>query len=68
MTSLVHQHPELPTVGCDAEISDIQFRRATGHLPTGVAAVAALVDGAPVGTAINGHSIPATDKQLRTTR
>ena len=64
MTSLVHQLPEQPTVGGDAQISNVEFRRVMGHLPTGVAVVAALVDGAPVGMAINSITSVSLDPPL----
>ena len=64
MPSLVHQLPEQRTVVRDAQISNVEFRRVMGHLPTGVAVVAALVDGAPVGMAINSITSVSLDPPL----
>ena len=64
MTSSVRQLPEQPTVGRDAPIRHVEFRRVMGHLPTGVAVVAALVDGAPEGMAINSITSVSLDPPL----
>jgi flavin reductase (DIM6/NTAB) family NADH-FMN oxidoreductase RutF len=64
MTNLAHQPSGQPTDSGDVQISHGEFRRAMGHLPTGVAVVAALVDGAPVGMAINSITSVSLDPPL----
>jgi flavin reductase (DIM6/NTAB) family NADH-FMN oxidoreductase RutF len=48
----------------DLPISGGEFRRVMGHLPTGVAVVAAVAGGAPVGMAINSITSVSLDPPL----
>ena len=65
MISPVSQLPAQPTAARDdLRITDGEFRRVMGHLPTGVAVVAALVDGTPVGMAINSITSVSLDPPL----
>lgn len=64
MTSSVQQLPVQPSAAREPVIPGGEFRRVMGHLPTGVAVVAALVEGSPVGMAINSITSVSLDPPL----
>ena len=64
MTKAASQLREQTAVGRDDAITNVEFRRVMGHLPTGVAVVAALVDGVPEGMAINSITSVSLDPPL----
>jgi flavin reductase (DIM6/NTAB) family NADH-FMN oxidoreductase RutF len=63
MTSSTQERPVRPA-GRPEDISGSEFRRVMGHLPTGVAVVASLVDSVPVGMAINSITSVSLDPPL----
>ena len=64
MTTSLQQFPARSTAADDATSARGEFRRVMGHLPTGVVVVAALVDDAPVGMAINSITSVSLDPPL----